>query len=108
MARESLNRIKAQLLRPAAKHVLMEIQISRRLCDPDPSLPDQSNGLDLKLSGKYPPCHNPPPVSKNTLFSVSTNPAAGHVVGLVRRQPPPGGVLTTDSDATLNRYERRP
>src|ERR1700733_1846305 len=47
MARKSLHRIGAQLLRPAPEHVLIDLQIPRRLRHADATLPDQSDRLNL-------------------------------------------------------------
>src|SRR6202035_852725 len=73
MARKSLHRIGAQLLRPAPEHVLIDLQIPRRLRHADATLPDQSDRLNLKFSRKHSPSHGPPPASAITFSRCPRN-----------------------------------
>src|SRR3984885_5221461 len=73
MARKSLHRIDVQLLRPTPEHVLMDLQIPRRLRHADPALPDQPNRLNLEFPRKHSPSHGPPPASSNTFSRCPRN-----------------------------------
>src|ERR1700722_12445644 len=79
MAGKSLHRIGAQLLRPAPEHVLMDLQIPRRLGHADPALLDQSDRFNLELSRKHSPSHGPPPASSNTFSRCPRNPQQASV-----------------------------
>src|ERR1700733_683173 len=73
MARKSLHGIGAQLLRPPPEHFLLDLQIPPRLRHADPTLPDQSDRLNLKFSRKHSPSHGPPPASANTFSRCPRN-----------------------------------
>src|SRR3984885_13560915 len=86
MTGKRLRRVGSQFLRPAAQHVLADVEIPRRLSDAHPAFPNQPNRFDLELPAKYPPRHNPTSSFMKHLFSVSTKPAAGQGARTWRRR----------------------
>src|SRR6478672_10264724 len=93
MAWERMLRVSRQIPHPFAQHILMEVEIPRRLGDRHTPLLDQPHCLKLELATELPSLHWKTPVPSSTPY------LGGH--GTVRKQ-----LWLNDRSSTSHTQER--